>query len=208
LAGVEVVALAGRVHMYEGWSAVDVAFPVRVVHCLGARTLFVSNAAGGVDRSLRPGDLMAIADHLNLMWRNPLVGPVQVGEPRFPDMSEPYDAPLRGLLHDAATETGVRLADGVYAAVLGPSYETPAEIRMLERMGVGAVGMSTIPEVITARALGLRVAGVSVITNLAAGMAGAALSHAEVLQIAEKAGASLRQLLHAWVARLPDTRDG
>jgi purine-nucleoside phosphorylase len=197
-----VLAFAGRVHPYEGWSAADTVFPVRVAHAIGARTLFVSNAAGAIDRTLRAGDLMAIADHINLMWRNPLVGPVVPTDVRFPDMSEPYDGALRAGLHATARDLGIRLADGVYAAVLGPSYETPAEIRMLARLGAHAVGMSTVPEVIAARALGMRVAGISLIANPAAGTVDARLSHADVLDVAAKAGVVFRALVKAWVRRI------
>ena len=201
LCGVEVAALAGRVHMYEGWSARESAFPVRVLHALGARTLFVSNAAGAINRLFRPGDLMAISDHINLMWTNPLSGPLVEGDPRFPDMSEPYDRDLRRGLHAAARRSGVALVDGIYAGLLGPTYETPAEVRMLERLGVDAVGMSTVPETIVARALGMRVAGISLITNAASGTPGAgALSHAEVLEVAAEASERFRRLVQTWLA--------
>ena len=201
LNGVEVSALAGRLHMYEGWSAREAAFPVRVLHALGAKTLFISNAAGAINRMFRPGDLMAIDDHINLMWTNPLLGPLVDGDPRFPDMSEPYDRGLRRELHDAAARAGVALVDGVYAGLLGPTYETPAEVRMLERLGVDAVGMSTVPETIVARALGMRVAGISLISNAASGTPGAgALSHGEVLKVAAEAGGRFRRVIQAWVA--------
>jgi purine-nucleoside phosphorylase len=201
LGGVEVTALAGRVHMYEGWSAEEAAFPVRVLHALGARTLFVSNAAGAINRLFRPGDLMAIDDHINLMWTNPLSGPVADGDPRFPDMSEPYDRELRRRLHDAARRAGVALVDGTYAGLLGPTYETPAEVRMLERLGVDAAGMSTVPETIVARALGMRVAGISLISNAASGSPGAGtLSHADVLKVAAEAGGRFRRLIQEWLA--------
>ena len=202
LAGVDVIALAGRVHLYEGWSAEEAAFPVRVVHALGARTLFVSNAAGAMNPLFRPGDLMAIDDHINLMWRNPLIGAVQPGDLRFPDMSEPYDRQLRAGMHAAALQAGIPLADGVYAGLLGPTYETPAEVRMLQRLGADAVGMSTVPEVIVARALGMRVAGVSFITNAASGSTGQPLSHAEVLEMTALAGPRFRALVKAWLATL------
>ena len=202
LEGVDVLALAGRVHLYEGWSADEAAFPVRVAHALGARTLFVSNAAGAMNPLFRPGELMAIDDHINLMWRNPLIGPVRRGDIRFPDMSEPYDRELRAQMHAAARESGIPLADGVYAGLLGPTYETPAEVRMLQRLGADAVGMSTVPEVIVARGLGMRVAGVSFITNAASGSTGQPLSHAEVLEMTTIAGPRFRALVRAWVARL------
>ena len=144
---------------------------------------------------------MAIADHLNLMWRNPLIGPLTEGEPRFPDMSDPYDPDLRAQLHAAAKRTGVRLGDGVYGGLLGPTYETPAEVRMLERLGVQAVGMSTIPEVIVARALGMRVAGISFISNACGA---GSVSHAEVLEITARAGRPFRALVKAWLETLDD----
>jgi purine-nucleoside phosphorylase len=202
LAAVDVLAFAGRVHMYEGWTAADAGFPVRVAHALGASILFVSNAAGAIDRTFAPGDLMAIADHINLMWRNPLNGPVVGRDLRFPDMSAPYDDGLRARLHIAAAAVGTRLADGVYAGLLGPTYETPAEVRMLDRLGAHAVGMSTVPEVIVARAAEMRVAGVSVISNAASGIAAGALSHAEVLAVAARAGVRFRALVRTWLAGL------
>ena len=202
LSGVDVVALAGRVHLYEGWTPQEAAFPVRVAHAMGASILFVSNAAGAMNRLFQPGDLMAIDDHINLMWGNPLVGPVVPGDVRFPDMSEPYDRGLRRELHAAALEAGIPLSDGVYAGLLGPTYETPAEVRMLQRLGADAVGMSTVPEVIVARTLGMKVAGVSFITNAASGSTGAPLSHAEVLETTAVAGGRFRALVRAWLARL------
>jgi purine-nucleoside phosphorylase len=202
LGGREVLALAGRFHLYEGHPTPLAAFPVRVCHALGARTLFVSNAAGGVRRTFAPGDLMLIADHLNLMFRNPLVGPVQEGELRFPDMSDPYDAALRAVLRRLAREQGTPLQEGVYAGLLGPSYETPAEVRMLERLGADAVGMSTVPEVIVARAIGMRVAGVSCITNMACGIATHPLDHEEVLEVGRAVGAQFRALVTEFVRRL------
>jgi len=161
LAGRPVVALAGRFHMYEGHSAMLAGFPVRVLHALGARTLFVSNAAGGIRATFTPGDLMLITDHLNLMFRNPLVGTLEPGDTRFPDMSEPYDRALGAILRREATKLGFPLREGVYCGLLGPTYETPAEVRMLATLGADAVGMSTVPEVIVGRAIGMRVAGVS-----------------------------------------------
>jgi purine-nucleoside phosphorylase len=188
--------------MYEGWSAADAAFPVRVLYALGARTLFLSNAAGAINRIFRPGDLMAIDDHINLMWTNPLLGPAAAGDVRFPDMSQPYDRELRTALHEAAKESGVALTDGIYAGLSGPAYETPAEVRMLERLGVDAVGMSTVPEAIVARTLGMRVAGISLITNAASGTPGAGmLSHQEVLQVAAESGDRFRRVIRAWLAR-------
>lgn len=186
LAGLEVLAFAGRFHLYEGHSPAAAAFPVRVAHALGARTLLVSNAAGGIRRSFRPGDLMIVRDQINLMWRNPLTGPARAGEPRFPDMSAPYDAGLATLLRESALGAGIAVAEGVYAGVPGPSYETPAEIEMLDRLGADAVAMSMIPEVIAARSLGMRVAGVSCITNPAAGLGRQPLDHRDVVQAATR----------------------
>jgi len=198
-----VVALAGRFHMYEGHDAGVAAFPARVFHALGAPVYFASNAAGGVRRTFTPGDLMVIADHMNLMFRNPLVGPLETGDERFPDMSDPYDRELRALLHEAAGATGVPLQDGVYCGLLGPTYETPAEVRMLERMGVDAVGMSTVPETIVARALGMRVAAVSCITNKAAGLSPEALDHTEVVEAGRAVAPRFEALVTEFVRRLP-----
>jgi purine-nucleoside phosphorylase len=174
---------------------------------LGARTLIVTNAAGGINHTFRAGDLMLIDDHLNFMGQNPLIGPVTPGDERFPDMTEPYDRGLQRLAEEAALERGIQTVRGVYAAVTGPSYETPAEIRMLGRLGADAVGMSTVPEVITARALGVRVLGISLITNLAAGISAAPLSHEEVmaagLEARERFVALIRGTLLE-IARLPD----
>jgi purine-nucleoside phosphorylase len=145
---------------------------------------------------------MAIDDHVNLMWTNPLFGPVIGNDPRFPDMSEPYDRELRALLHDAAAKEGIALGVGVYGGLLGPTYETPAEVRMLQRLGIDAVGMSTVPEVIVARAVGMRVAGVSLIANAAGGSVSAPLSHADVLEVAERGGARFRRLVTRWLVEL------
>jgi len=202
LAGRPAVALAGRFHMYEGHSAAMAAFPVRVLAALGVRILFVSNAAGGVRRTFRPGDLMVIADHANLTGRNPLFGPVQPGDTRFPDMSSPYDPELRAALHQAGGRAGVPLVDGVYGWTLGPAYETPAEVRMFERLGLDAVGMSTVPEVIAARAAGLRVAGLSCVTNLACGITTAPVAHDEVLEVTRAAAGRFEAVVMEWVRNL------
>ena len=203
LGGRPVVALAGRFHMYEGHEAALAAFPVRVMHALGVPVYFASNAAGGVRRTFNPGDLMVISDHMNLMFRNPLFGAVEPGDERFPDMSDPYDPALRALLHEAGRTTGVALQDGVYCGLLGPTYETPAEVRMLERLGVDAVGMSTVPEVIVARALGMRVAAVSCITNKAAGLSPHKLNHAEVMEAGRAVASQFEALVTEFVGRLP-----
>jgi purine-nucleoside phosphorylase len=197
-----VVLQAGRFHLYEGHDAATAAFPVRVMHALGARTLIVSNAAGGIRRTFRPGDLMVIADQLNLMFRNPLIGAVVPGDERFPDMSDPYDPALRRLVHAVGRELGLALQEGVYAGCLGPAYETPAEVRMLERLGADATGMSTVPEVLVARAIGMRVLGISCITNPAAGLSPTPLSHAEVLETGARVAGAFEALVAGVVARL------
>jgi purine-nucleoside phosphorylase len=202
LAGRPVVALAGRLHMYEGHGPSLAAFPVRVLHALGARTLLVSNAAGGLRDRFRAGALMMISDHINLTFRNPLVGDAEPGEPRFPDMSEPYDRELAARLHACASALGVPLEEGVYCGLLGPAYETPAEVRMLRVLGADAVGMSTVAEVVVARALGMRVAGVSCITNLASGISPHPLSHAEVLEVGARVAARFGDLVERFVATL------
>ncbi|MDH3291147.1 MAG: purine-nucleoside phosphorylase [Gemmatimonadota bacterium] len=202
LEGVPTILQSGRFHLYEGHAPDAVALPVRVFADLGIETLIVTNAAGGLRSTFRPPLLMLIADHLNLMWRNPLLGRVQSGEERFPDMSTPYDQGLRDLARKVALENGIALEEGVYAAVLGPSYETPAEIRMLQRLGADAVGMSTVPEVLVARARGLRVLGVSSITNPGAGMTSDRLSHEGVLQAGRHLAGDLERLVRGVVGGL------
>ena len=194
LEGVEVAAMQGRFHLYEGWSPADVALPVRALAALGPQVMVLTNAAGGLRPGMQPGDLMLIADHINLMGQNPLVGQVIPGETRFPDMSDPYDRGFRAYAEAVALELGIPVTQGVYTALLGPSYETPAEIRMLGRLGADAVGMSTVPEVLVARAIGIRCLGISCITNLAAGLGGT-LSHDEVMEV----GARVRDRLVALV---------
>lgn len=185
--GEPVVAMQGRVHYYEGFTPAQVAFPARVLCALGIRTLVVTNAAGGVNLSFRPGDLMVITDHLNLSGWNALVGhnDDRVG-PRFPDMSSAYTPELRDELLGCASRLKIPLKQGVYAMQSGPSYETPAEIRMLRVLGADAVGMSTVPEVVAASHMGVAVAGVSCITNLAAGIGHKPLSHEEVAETANR----------------------
>ena len=202
LSGTPAVALAGRFHMYEGHAAGLAAFPVRVLQALGAEILFVSNAAGGIRRTFRPGDLMVIADHMNLTGHNPLFGPVEQGDLRFPDMSDPYDVELRASLHRAGARAGVSLADGVYGWSLGPAYETPSEVRMFERLGLDAIGMSTVPEVIVARASGMRVAGVSCITNLACGITTAPVNHEDVLEVTKQTAGRFEALVLEWMREL------
>jgi purine-nucleoside phosphorylase len=200
LGGRTVIAQSGRFHMYEGHDADTCALPVRVFGALGVRTVILTNAAGGIRRTFAGGALMLIADHINLSFRNPLTGAVLPGDERFPDMSQPYDGALRELAREVARERQVALDEGVYAGLLGPSYETPAEIRMLERLGADAVGMSTVVEVIAARARGLQCLGVSTITNLAAGISPTKLSHAEVMETAERVRGALTALVEGVVA--------
>ena len=202
LAGRSVALMAGRFHMYEGHDAALAAFPVRVMHALGAPVYLASNAAGGVRRTFVPGDLMVIADHINLMFRNPLSGPVEGNDERFPDMSDPYDSALQQQLHRAAKLVGATLQVGVYCGLLGPTYETPAEVRMLERLGVDAVGMSTVPEVIVARAIGMRVAAVSCITNKAAGLSLQPLAHDEVVETGKAVAVTFESLITEFVRAL------
>jgi purine-nucleoside phosphorylase len=201
LAGVPAVGLSGRVHMYEGHPPGEVVLPVRVLTRLGIRALVVSNAAGGVRLDLRPGDLMLIADHINLMFRNPLFGPVPEGETRWPDMYDTYDTELREVVRRVAGEQRIPLQEGTYAALLGPSYETPAEIRALRGLGADVVGMSTVPEVIAARAAGVRCVGVSCITNLAAGISPEPLDHEEVLETSERVADAFQSLILGSIER-------
>lgn len=199
---VRVGVLQGRLHTYEGWTAAETAYPVRLLITLGARVVVLTNASGGVRDGLRGGDWMAVTDHLNLGGRNPLEGPndPRLG-PRFPDLSRAYDPGLRALLLRAADGAGVPLQEGVYAMMPGPSYETPAEIQMLRRLGADAVGMSTVPEVIAAVHMGARVACLSCITNAAAGLGGA-LSHAEVEATAREAEEGGVRILRAFLEML------
>ncbi len=197
LEGFPCVVMQGRFHLYEGHDPRRVGLPVRVLAALGARTLLVTNAAGGLDPRFGAGDLMLIDDHINLMGRNPLIGPAPAGEPRFPDMSAPYDRELQEVAARVALREGIGLRRGVYCALLGPSYETAAEVRMLQRLGAHAVGMSTVPEVIVARALGLRVLGISLITNPAAGLSPTPLSHADVMEAGRRASARFAALVRA-----------
>jgi purine-nucleoside phosphorylase len=202
LGGRPVVALAGRFHVYEGHSAASAAFPVRVLHALGAPVLLLSNAAGGIRADLAPGDLMLIRDHVNLSFRNPLIGRVVAGDERFPAMSDPWDPALRALLSGCAASLGIAVKEGVYGGLTGPSYETPAEVRMLGGLGIDAVGMSTVHEVIVARAIGMRVAGVSCITNKAAGLGEGPIDHQEVLDVTVRAGSQFELLVMEWVRNL------
>jgi purine-nucleoside phosphorylase len=186
LGGTPVIVLSGRAHFYEGHSMEQVTFPVRTLAAFGTRDLLLTNAAGGINKSFRRGDFMVLTDHINLTGVNPLRGAPVPDLPRFVDLTDVYDADLRQLLSRAARSCRVKLRSGVYLAVSGPTYETPAEVRAFARLGADAVGMSTVPEAIVARQCGLRVAALSCITNLAAGISGEKLSHAEVLETAER----------------------
>jgi len=202
LGGKVVLAQGGRFHMYEGYSAEQSVLPVRVFGALGIKTLIVTNAAGGIRRTYGYGTIMLISDHLNLTGRNPLVGPARPGEQRFPDMTDAYDPAFRELARDTARRLGLTLEEGVYAGLLGPNYETPSEVRMLERLGADAVGMSTVAEVIAARAQGMRCLGFSLVTNPAAGISATPLSHHEVMEVAGRAGKELARLVEGVVAAL------
>ena len=202
LAGKEVIAQAGRFHLYEGHDATLAALPVRVFATLGIETLILTNAAGGIRRTFSSGTVMLIADHINLTFRNPLFGPVLPGEERFPDMSDPYDRDLRSLAREVARDKRIALDEGVYIQLLGPSYETPAEIRMADRLGADAVGMSTGIEVIVARARGLRCLGFSVVTNLASGISPTKLNHLEVMETANRVRNELAGLVEGVIERL------
>jgi purine-nucleoside phosphorylase len=198
-----VLALQGRLHGYEGHDSATVAFPARVLGVLGARALVVTNAAGGCNPTLVPGDLMRITDHINLTGRNPLIGPNEekLG-PRFPDLSRAYDPRLAQALEEAARASHQDLRAGVYLQMNGPSYESPAEIRMARELGADAVGMSTVPEVIAAAHMGLPVCGISCITNLAAGIAQHALTHEEVMEVARTVEGKFLDLLRAFLPRV------
>ena len=195
LGGRPVLVLQGRIHLYEGHAPREVTFPVRLAHALGARSLVLTNAAGGINPDFGPGTLMLITDHLNLAFRSPLSGPVGDGEVRFPDMSNPYDEAWRARAVNLALTMGIPYREGVYVWTAGPSYETPAEIRYFHRAGADAVGMSTVPEAIQAAALGMPVLGISTITNFAAGLQGRPLDHEEVLEV----GRQVRDRLTAWI---------
>jgi purine-nucleoside phosphorylase len=204
-AGVQVAVLQGRVHFYEGYTMPELTYATRVLGCLGIRQLIVTNAAGGVNEIFRPGDLMLITDHINLTGTNPLIGPnIEELGVRFPDMSEAYNVEMRGLALKAAAKLGIELRQGVYVGFTGPSYETPAEIRMSRILGADAVGMSTIPEVIVANHMGIRVLGISCITNMAAGILPRKLTHAEVIETTAKVQQQFIALLQKIVPALPE----
>ena len=201
LAGRTVVAQVGRVHLYEGHSGAEVTRMVDVAARLGAHTFVVTNAAGGIDPDFTPGDVMAITDHLNLTGTSPHLGVVRDGGPVFQDMAGAYDAELRALAGRIASDQGFTLREGVYAGLLGPAFETPAEVRMLRTMGASAVGMSTVLEVIAARSHGLRVAGLSTITNVHG--EGIATSHEEVLEVGRTVSEKVSQLVLGLLEQLP-----
>ncbi len=197
LAGVPVLAFSGRVHYYEGYSMEEVCFPVRVMSGLGVETVIITNAAGAITETYSPGDIVIIADHINLMGDNPLRGTTD-----FIDMTEAYSCALRAVAHDVAKGLGLRLEEGVYLVLSGPSFESPAEIRMMRTMGADLVGMSTIPEVIMANRLGMKVLGLSMVTNMAAGITGSPLTHAEVIEATRKAANKFKGLVRGIVERL------
>jgi purine-nucleoside phosphorylase len=195
MGGTPIVVLSGRAHYYEGHKMEIVTFAVRTLAAYGIRDLVLTNAAGGINRSFRPGDFMVLTDHINLMGTNPLRGDGAGGLPRFVDLTRVYDPDLERLLRQAARQSRIKLRSGVYLGVSGPSYETPAEIQAFARLGADAVGMSTVPEAIVARQCGLRVTAISCITNLAAGLSPKPLSHEEVLETAERVKVLAGQML-------------
>jgi purine-nucleoside phosphorylase len=198
-----VITLAGRAHFYEGYSPAQVIFGVRELHRRGVKSLVLTNAAGGVNLNFHPGELVLISDHINLMGMNPLTGPNDDAlGPRFPDMSEAYSAEYRKIAQEAAAKLGVTLNEGVYAALAGPNYETPAEIRYLRTIGADLVGMSTVPETIAANHLGMKVLAISCVTNMAAGILPQKLVHEEVLETGARVRDTLVQLLRSVLPRL------
>ncbi|MEW6734069.1 MAG: purine-nucleoside phosphorylase [Acidobacteriota bacterium] len=201
--GVPVSVMAGRFHYYEGYSLEDVTFPLRIAGLAGIKNLIITNAAGGLNTDFRPGDLMIIEDHINLLGSNPLRGlnDSRFG-PRFPDMTEVYYRPFRELAEQEGNALGLRMWQGIYVAVPGPSYETPAEIRMLRKMGADAVGMSTVPEAIVARHMDMKVLGISCISNLAAGIKDGVLTHQEVLDIGTTISKPFIDLLRRIVTKI------
>ena len=201
--GIPIAAMQGRVHLYEGYSAQEVAFPVRVFAGLGIRAVILTNAAGGISHEYKQGALVVISDHINLQGTNPLVGPNEERfGARFPDMTQAYSRTYRDIALQSARKLGKTLHQGVYAGLLGPSYETPAEIRYLRTIGADLVGMSTIPEVVAARHLGLNVLAISCVTNMAAGILDQALNHLEVLETAERVKGDFIALLQAVIGEI------
>lgn len=203
VSGRHVLLMKGRFHMYEGYGVETVSFPVRVMKELGVQMLLVTNAAGGINTSYEVGDLMLIKDHINFTFRNPLIGPNhnEMGV-RFPDMSEAYSRRLREVAKTVAAEQGIKLQEGVYIGLLGPSYETPAEIRMMRTLGADAVGMSTVAEVLVARHAGIEVLGFSCISNMAAGILDQPLSHQEVMETTERVKQTFLKLILSIIPRL------
>jgi purine-nucleoside phosphorylase len=203
LEGKKVLVMQGRFHYYEGYSMEDVVYPVRVMSQINIKNLIITNAAGGINTQFKPGDLMLINDHINLMGSNPLRGQnIDLLGLRFPDMSEAYSQHLREIAKNVSVKLGIDLKDGIYAAVSGPSYETPAEIRYLRVIGADAVGMSTVPEVIAANHCGIKVMGISCITNMAAGVLNKKLTHEEVVENANKAKDTFIKLIKGIIRRL------
>jgi purine-nucleoside phosphorylase len=201
--GTKVAVLQGRIHFYEGYSVRDVVLPVRLMALMGARVLFLTNASGGINPTFTAGDFMLIRDHISLFFPNPLVGPnLDTLGTRFPDMSRVYDETLAETVRYSAKDLGIPLQEGVYAQLTGPSYETPAEIRMLERLGTDAVGMSTACEAIAARHAGMHVCGISCISNKAAGLSKQPLSHGEVQEAADRAAPQFQALLRESLVRI------
>jgi purine-nucleoside phosphorylase len=203
LDGLVVAALSGRAHLYEGYTAQQAVYAVRALSGLGVGSLVLTNAAGGINLSYRPGQLVLISDHINLLGQNPLTGPNdEMLGPRFPDMSEAYSKRYRETARSVGKEIGLDLAEGVYAAVPGPSYETPAEIRYLRAIGADLVGMSTVPETIAANHMGMKVLGVSCVTNFAAGVTDQKLDHREVLEVGARIKDTMVELLRRVLPRL------
>lgn len=201
--GVPVACLQGRVHLYEGHSPERAVFGARLLARLGCRAALLTNAAGGTRPTFQPGDLMLLRDHLNLTGQNPLIGPNEAGlGPRFPDMTHAYDRRIAALAREAASDAGVPIHEGIYAGLLGPSYETPAEIAMMRTLGADAVGMSTVHEVIALRHMGVRCGAMSCITNLAAGLSPTPLDHAEVEATAQASRERFTALLSGWVKKV------
>jgi purine-nucleoside phosphorylase len=201
--GVRVAAMQGRFHFYEGYSLEDVTFPIRVLKLLGVRTLILTNAAGSLNTELSPGSLMVISDHINLMGVNPLIGPndERFG-PRFPDLTSTYEPALQSIVIEEAKAVDVEMRRGVYAALSGPSYETPAEIHMVRTLGADAVGMSTVPEAIVARHMDMQVIGISCITNLAAGVSNRPVDHSQVIATGENVRVQFTELIRRVIGRL------
>lgn len=208
IGGATVACMAGRVHQYEGYTAQDVVFGVRLLGLLGVKALVLTNAAGGIHPSYTPGQLVLITDHINLQGTNPLIGPnPDALGPRFPDMTEAYSPRLRSIAHEVAASVEVSLGEGVYMALLGPSFETPAEIRAFRALGADLVGMSTVPEVIAANHMGIECVGISCVTNVAAGLSDQKLSHQEVLETGRQVQEKFERLLEALLPRLVPSPD-